>query len=257
MQENQAKGSVARSIAILKILARRQSGVKLKDLATELALPSSSVHRLLQILVQEGLAERGGGQMYRAGPDLYHIAWIMRSRFDLVNMARPFLEGLWRAWDETVVLAAYNPASRTATIVDAILTSHPLRHAMEVGMELELPWGSIGKCILAFLPADDIRVVLADASVGPLSGLPLPPKKAILEELESIQHDKCAIYFDPNNDVAGVSAPVFLPNKEIVGSIGVTMPSVRRARHDFNEMSAAVGKAAMELSDLIDFSSKS
>ncbi len=242
-------------MAILKLLARHQGGMKLKDIASELSLPSSSVHRLLQTLVQTSLAERGDGQVYRAGPDLYHLAWIMRAQFDLVNLSRPFLERLWRAWGETAVLAAYNPASRKATIVDAIVTAHPLRHTMEVGMELELPWGSIGKCILAFLSDEDVRAVIAHASVGPLSGLPLPPRKLILEELEKIRHDRCAVYYDQHNDVAGVSAPVFLPNKEVVGSIGITMPSVRHGRHDFDEVAAAVRDAAIELTDLVEFSS--
>ncbi|PQA87596.1 IclR family transcriptional regulator [Hyphococcus luteus] len=251
------KGSVSRSMAILKLLARHQSGMKLKDIASELSLPSSSVHRLLQTLVQSGLAERGEQQIYRAGPDLYHIAWIIRSRFDLVTLSRPFLERLWRAYDETAVLAAYNRAHRTATIIDTILTSHPLRHAMEVGMELELPWGSIGKSILAYLSDDDIRIVLANASVGPLSGQPLPANDVILEELEDIRRDKCAVYSDSNNDVAGVSAPVFLPNREIVGCIGLTMPAVRRARHDLDNMSAAVRESAIELTKLIEFSTTS
>ncbi len=254
MAVKEQKGSVIRSLAILKLLARHQSGMKLKEIAADLSLPSSSAHRLLQTLVQTGLAERGEGQIYRAGPDLYHIAWIMRSRFDLVSLSRPFLESLWRASHETAVLAAYNPASRTAIIVDAILTSHPLRHAMEVGMELELPWGSVGKCILAYLSDDERRAVLSAASVGPLSGLPLPPKAKIFEELECIRRDGYAVYFDPNNDVAGVSAPIFLPNREIVGSIGITMPSVRRSRHDLDEMSSAVRDASAEMTGLIEFS---
>lgn len=257
MAANEQKGSVVRSIAILKLLARRQDGVKLKDLASELGLPSSSIHRLLQLLAREGLVDRGDGQVYRAGPGLYHLAWVVRSRFDLAHLSRPFLHRLWRAWDETAVLATYNPASRKATVVDAILTSHPLRHAIDAGMEIELPWGSLGKAILAFLPDDETRAVMATASVGPLSGLPLPPKKLILPELEKIRRDKCAVYFDPNNDVAGVSAPIFLAREEIVGSIGVTMPSVRRNRHDFDEMAAAVRQAALELTELIEFSSKS
>jgi DNA-binding IclR family transcriptional regulator len=179
------------------------------------------------------------------------MASLLRTRFDLGRAARPFLERLWSQWQETTVLCVYNPTSRTGSIVDVLLTTHPLRFAVEIGLELALPWGSLGQAMLAQLGPADVDAVLRKATTGPLSGRPLPPRVEILADLERIRAQGYADYFDPNYDVAGVAAPLFGAGEALIGCLGITMPSQRFELHDRVDMTAAVRAAAGELSDLL------
>ena len=250
MATNEERGTGPRLILLLRLIAEGGRSFSLKELAAEARLPPSSVHRLLQVLTRAGMVERGPHQSYGPGRELYRMASLLRARFDLRRSARPFLERLWSQWQETTVLCLYNPSSRTATIADAVATTHPLRFAVEIGMELALPWGSLGQAMLAHLAPADIAAVLAGATSGPLSGRPLAPRRQVLAELERIRERGFADYFDPNYDVAGVAAPLFGGGEALIGCLGITMPSRRFDLHDRARMSRAVRDAAQELSEL-------
>jgi len=251
MASGKESGTGPRLIQILRLIAEGGRGFSLKEIAARADLPPSSVHRLLQVLARAGMVERGPQLSYGPGRELYRMASILRARFDLGGAARPFLERLWSQWQETTVLCVFNPTSRTGTIMDVLLTTHPLRFAIEIGMELALPWGSLGQAMLANLAAADVDAVLRSATTGPLSGRPLAPRAEILADLTHIRERGYADYFDPNYDVAGVAAPLFGRDGKLIGCLGITMPSQRFELHDRDGMTAAVRGAAAELSELL------
>lgn len=251
MASGKESGTGPRLIQILRLIAEGGRGFSLKEIAARADLPPSSVHRLLQVLARAGMVERGPQLSYGPGRELYRMASILRARFDLGGAARPFLERLWSQWQETTVLCVFNPTSRTGTIMDVLLTTHPLRFAIEIGMELALPWGSLGQAMLANLAAADVDAVLRSATTGPLSGRPLAPRAEILADLAHIRERGYADYFDPNYDVAGVAAPLFGRDGKLIGCLGITMPSQRFELHDRDGMTAAVRGAAAELSELL------
>jgi DNA-binding IclR family transcriptional regulator len=251
MASETESGTGPRLIALLRLIAEGGRSLSLKEIAAGANLPPSSVHRLLQILTRAGMVERGPQLSYGPGRELYRMASILRARFDLGGTARPFLERLWSQWQETTVLCAFNPTSHTGSIVEVLLTTHPLRFAVEIGMELALPWGSLGQAMLANLAPADVDAVLRNATIGPLSGRPLPPRAEVLADLARIRERGFADYFDPNYDVAGVAAPLFGRDRMLIGCIGITMPSQRFELQDRDGMTEAVRATAVELSELL------
>jgi len=129
------------------------------------------------------------------------------------------------------------------------MTPHPLRFAVERGGEIQLPWGSLGRAILAFLPQGDSEAVIREATVGPLSGRPRSSRKDLEAELHRIRESGYARYFDPRYDIAGIAGPVFGTFGEIVGCLGVTMPSKRYQLHLEDDLAAAVRRSAAALSE--------
>jgi DNA-binding IclR family transcriptional regulator len=207
------------------------------------------VHRLLQVLLRSGLVERGSGQTYRQGRELHRMASHLVANFDLVRSARPFLEQLVAKWHETAVLCVYSPTSRKAIITDVAETPNLLRFAVERGGEIALPWGSLGRAILAFLPAGEIEAVMREATVGPLTGRPRSTRGEMEEALAQIRAERYARYFNPDHDIAGIAAPIFGAEDEILGCIGVTMPSKRFQLHLEDDLTHAVRGAAEQLSE--------
>jgi len=244
------RGAADRLAYMLKLVAAGPSQFTLGELAATAGLPASSVHRLLQALVRSGLVERGQGQSYRPGRELHRLASQLVARFDLIRCARPLLEDLVAQWHETAVLCTYSPAMRVAIIADVVMTRHPLRFAVERGGEIQLPWGSLGHAILAFLPQGDAEAVMRETSVGPLSGRPRSSRKEIEAELQLIRERGYARYFDPRYDIAGIAGPVFGPFGEIVGCLGVTMPSKRYQLHLEDDLATAVRESAASLSEM-------
>jgi DNA-binding IclR family transcriptional regulator len=214
---------------MLTVVAEIGPSFTLKELSAQLRLPASSTHRLLRVLVRSNLVERGKGQSYRPGRELYRLAALLRAKFDLGRAARPLLERLWTRWQETTVLCVYNAALRRANVAEVVLTRHPLAHVGE----------------------EERDAILAVATVGPLSGRPLPRRAALRADLQRIRAQGAAVYFDPGFELAGVAAPVFGAQQRLFGSLGVVMPTGRFDQQGAPAMSKAVRAAAEELSAII------
>jgi DNA-binding IclR family transcriptional regulator len=244
------RGAADRLAHLLKLIASGPPRFTLGELSERAGLPASSVHRLLQVLLRSGLVERGAGQAYRQGRELHRLASQLVANFDLARSARPFLEALVAQWQETAVLCVYSPALRKAVIADVADTPHPLRFAVQRGGEISLPWGSLGRAILAFLPPGEIEAVMRETTVGPLTGRPRSTRPEMEAELALIRRKGYARYYDPRYDIAGMAGPVFGADREILGCIGVTMPSKRYQLHQEDDLALAVREAGLKLSEL-------
>lgn len=242
-------GSAGRLAYLLKLVAAEPHAFTLGQITERSSLPASTVHRLLQEMCKAGLVERTAGQRYKPGRDLYLMASQLVSRFDLARSARPFLEALVERWKETVVLCAYSPVRHDAVIADAELTPNPLRYAVEIGRVVELPWGSLGRAILANLRPSEIQAVLRATKVGPISGRTVPPWAELESALATIREQGYSRFYDAENDIAGIASPIFGADGEVLGCLGVTMPSKRYQVHLEDDLSLAVRDAARAVSE--------
>lgn len=250
MESKAPRGAGDRLLYLLKLVASGPQRFLLSELAARAELPASSVHRLLKVMQRSGLVERGDGQSYRLGRELHRLASQLVAGFDLIRSARPLLQELVGAWHETAVLCVYSPTQRAAVIADVVVTPHPLRFSVDRGGQVSLPWGSLGRAILAFLPPGEIETIMREASVGPLTGRPRSSRQEMEQALAVIRERRHARYYDPSHDIAGIAAPVFGAFGEILGCIGVTMPSRRYRLHHEDELARAVSSAAAQLSDM-------
>ena len=241
-------GSGERLVHLIKLIASGPHTFSLREFAARADLPASSVHRLLKILEKTGFVERGAGQTYRSGRELNRIASQLVSRFDLARSARPLLEDLVDRFHETALLSVYSPSARRAVVAEVVLTPHPLRYNIEKGLEVSLPWGSLGRAILAFLPKSEIEMVLRNENAGPLTGRPRPARNELEAEFSQIREHRFARYCESQFDLAGVAAPVFGVEGEILGSLGIIMPSARFNSSEAAMLASAVAATAVDLS---------
>src|SRR5207244_2536041 len=109
-------------------------------------------------------------------------AFILQ-RFEVQKAARPFLHRLWSEWQETTSLCLYKPSGLSAVVAESIPTPHTLQPVFEAFAEIALPWGSMGRAILAHLTPEAAEAVLARSRRSPLSGRPLPARGKLQQEL--------------------------------------------------------------------------
>ena len=240
-------GSGERLLHMIRLIAAGPETFSLAEISGRAELPMSSVHRLLKTLEKAGFLERGAGQTYRHGRELQRIASLIVSRFDIGRCALAVLETLVRDFHETAALCVYSPPTRKGVIAEAVLTPHPLRFAIEKGAEVALPWGSMGHAILAYLPPAETELIIRMENTGPLTGRPRPTRQILEADFHSIREVGYALYCEENVDLAGIAAPVF-KGDQVLGSIGVILPSSRYNLHLQGDLSSAVRRAAHELS---------
>lgn len=253
--EDLERGSGARLMLLLNVIADQGGDFALKDLAERAGLPISSVHRLLQVLVRAGMVERSKGTAYRPGRELFRLASQVLRHMDYRTLVRPYLRKLWDRWQETAVFTLYRPMTHKALVVEVIQTPHPLRHVLEPDTELSLFWGSLGRSILAYLPEEEFAAAHAEAGPGPITHEPPAEIATLGAEMEKIRSEGVAFFFSEAAEMAGVAAPVFGPRRSLIGSLGLTQPAYRFARLKADDIAADVREQAAAFSEMLNFHS--
>lgn len=156
-----------RVLAVLRRLGDYPKGVGLDELARDLELPKSSLHRALSALCRTGFAEHDPRGSYRLGLELVRVAFSYYDQLDRRGLVEPVLEALAERFGETahyaeldecevVYLAKVGPAGRSAQMTSVIGGRNPAHCT------------GIGKALLAFDLPDRAAVDAYIARHGPL-----------------------------------------------------------------------------------------
>ena len=227
--ETTSTGTVDRVALLLKVLAESEGDAAVAQVAERMKLPTSTTHRLLGLLVNTGLAERGARPgTYRVGLEFLRLGGLVVSRTEVTAVAHDFMQRIAEVTGETCILNLYVPSEQKAMIAKVIYGHHPLRYEQELYKMGSLVYGALGRGILAFLPEDAIDQVLARHEVSPISGRPLSDTRAVRRDLTVIKERGYALSKGQRTPGAvGLAAPVFKGAGVVVGSLCITLPETR------------------------------
>ncbi len=148
-----------RAAAVLRALERHPEGRSLAELATEVKLPRSTVHRIVQTLHSEHfvvpVSSEGG---FRLGPGLMRLASSSNRWFAL--HIHEHLRELSREVGETVDLSVRS--GDHVLFIDQIMVAHRLQAVSGIGLSFPLHCTAPGKALLAELPTVEVDDVLVD-----------------------------------------------------------------------------------------------
>jgi DNA-binding IclR family transcriptional regulator len=191
---------IARAADILRALRLAPAGLSQAELADEVRLARSTIHRLLNALEDEGLVESDGPRgRYRLGPEVGRLADTARR--GLLAGLHPMLEELSQEVSETVDLSVLDRTR--ATFVDQVVAPHRLRAVSSVGESFLLHCTANGKAFLAAMTPHD----LARATAGTLPGLTartITDHEALAAELEQVRAE--GIAYDREEHSEGICA---------------------------------------------------
>ncbi len=227
-------GTVARVIRLLQALAEMKGDVSIKDLSSRLNLPPSTVHRLLGLLMEDGVVERGqGGHLYRAGLEFVRIGSLVAAKTRIADIARPFMRAVVDGCDEICMLVLYMPSVHRVMTTAFVDSSKPLRYQVELFAPHTMLWGATGRSVLAFLDEPTISAVIAQGEASPATGRALPPADLLWRELAAIRAAGYALTSGQKIEGAiGLGTPLFNAAGDVLGSLCITVPRIRFRAED-------------------------
>ena len=191
---------IARAADILRALRLAPGGLSQAEVAEQVGLARSTIHRLLNALEDEGLVESDGPRgRYRLGQEVSRLAGTARR--GLLASLHPKLEELSHEVNETVDLSVLDRAR--ATFVDQVVAPHRLRAVSAVGESFLLHCTANGKAFLAAMSPHD----LARATAGTLLRLTehtITDHKVLAAELERVRAE--GIAYDREEHSEGICA---------------------------------------------------
>lgn len=154
--------AIRRALSVLRILAAgREDGVRLSEVVQSTALTRPTVHRIVHVLVEEGIVERSDKSgRYVIGRQVSELALARQSRSPLLVAAEPHLARVSAQLGDTLFLTVRTGLDTLC--VARWIGSYPIQVlSIEVGARRPLGVSSAGVAILAALPAPDARKIVA------------------------------------------------------------------------------------------------
>jgi DNA-binding IclR family transcriptional regulator len=221
-----SRGRVAaagRSVAILDALAEGGT-MGTNELARRTAMTASTVSRQLGTLVGSGLVEFvGESGQYRLGIRVVQLANAVLGRLDVRNVARPHLEALVEAVDETATLSV--PGEPDAITVDFVPADRYVQGVTRLGRPSIAHATAAGKAMLAFT---------GRAPAGPLAAYTartITDAGELERELERIRRRGWAeAYEEREPELNAIAAPVWASRGELEAIVALQGPIPRFGR---------------------------
>ena len=246
-------GSIGRALLTLQAIAE-QGEFTPRMIAAEVGLPTSTAYRLIQSLSAMNFVEKSSHGSYRVGRQLLRMASLIVDQFDYDTVAQPLLAELAEAFEETAAFALYLPKEYCFMIVSAVTAKHPLQYVVEKYARRPMIGGALGRSMLPFLPEKDVKEAIARQERQHEPNAKRIEREDLYEEFEAVHRNGCFIATSPNTVGSnGTAAPVFNSRGQLLGSLGVTVPSIRYNAAIQPEVSAAVIASARRLSETLGF----
>jgi len=207
-------------------------------------MPKSSVHRYLEVLVQEKFLERDvRAGTYRLGASFVTLA---SNEAQLVVLrARPYLERLRDRFDETVNLGTLS--GDNIVYLDIIESPRAVRLAARVGDRDMIHSTALGKAVAAGLPEGELRSLLQRTGLPRRTANTIIRVPEFMRHLELIRRHGFAID-DQENDVEGRCVGLAMPSPWAQYAISVSGITSRFPMSKTIEVARELRQAIAELS---------
>lgn len=245
--------SLTKALDLLNFMGKRRHAAGITELAHELGLPKSAIHRLLKTLEASGFVDQNPvTKQYFLGPRLFVLGKVYESTVTLRGMARPVMERLAAQLGEAVHLAVPARAERgipSMILLDKVESTYRLTMTPYPGAMSQAHCTGAGKVLLAYAMDDALDQV--DGELPRYTEHTLTDLAALKAELAAVRARGYA--FDNEELEIGltcVAAPVF-EGGHVVASISVSGPTTRITGDRMVQVRQAVLAAARELGELL------
>lgn len=241
--------SARRALDVLCAFSAERPEWGVTELSKHLAVHKSTVSRLLTTMEAAGFVRRTPGNAYALGPRLLEMSSLVLARLDVRAVARPWLEELSRASQETVNLAVWDHDE--AVNVDQIASPQPILYMGWVGRRTPAHASSTGKALLAFQPPEVVDRVLSRPLPAFTKATVTDPTR-LRQELSWTRECGYAIAEDEFQDgVTAVAAPV-LTRGLAAGVISISAPTYRTTRQRKGQFVQLLTTAAREIAERME-----
>lgn len=155
--------SITRAMSVAKVLAAHANdkGISISELSKLCELPLSTMHRLLQAMIQQSMVEQDEhSKLYRLGMVWLEYGLQVYDTIDYVSKVRPELERLSKEIEESVYLS--KPVGIEAMIVERIDSeNNPIRIYDQLGLRIPMHIGAANKSMLAAMPSSQSESILS------------------------------------------------------------------------------------------------
>ncbi len=243
---SQSVRAVERALDILLCFSRETPELTMTQIADQVGMHRSTVHRLLATLEGKRFVQRDPVTgIYRLGIRLLQMAYLTLEHNGLRQLAMPFLHRLCEQHQENVDLAVLDDTD--VIFLDVIEGPQRVKLASAIGQRLPAFATASGKAILAFMPDETVRRILG-RGMPQLTQRTIRSPEAFFEDMHYVRERGFALDEREYEDgINAVAAPILDLNDQPIASVAVAGPAYRLTRERMIEIGPLVLATAQDI----------
>lgn len=255
MAQDNTVQSVKRAMMILEELATQKEGLGVTELANRVDLHKSTVHRMLNTLLNLGYVEQSTlSERYRLGMKLLFLGGSILERMDIRYEAHDLLKELSEKVNEAVHLVV--PDGYRAIYIDKLDSNKTIRMHSQIGRIAPLHASAVGKAILAFSEEKFIKEVI-ERGLTKFTTNTITEPKQLLQHLKMICEQGFSVDDEENEEgIRCVGAPIFDYTGKVIGAISVSGPTVTMTQEKVKQIAESVVDCAKKISHRMGWEDK-
>lgn len=219
--------SVERTLKILELLSDYNEGLRVADISEETGLNKSTVHRMLSTLsICNYVFQDPETRRYRLTFKLFELGNKKLKDVNLVTVSKQYTKSLMEITNEVVHLTIRD--GNEVVYIDKVEASNTIRMASSIGKRGQMYCTSVGKCILAHLPENEIKMIWDSSPIEELTKNTVISYEKLENELKKIRVQGYSIDNEENElGVRCIGAPIFNSEGQVEAAISVSGPTTR------------------------------
>jgi DNA-binding IclR family transcriptional regulator len=232
-------------LAVLQALADNE---RIADISVVTGLPKSTVHRILQSLVEHRFALNAGDGHYIGGPRILTLAGRLMARFDPAQHADGTLRRLREDTGYTVHFGLL--AGDDVVYAAKVEGKKPYRMPSRVGMSVRLHTTAIGKAILATMSDEAVAAIMARTGMEARTPGTITEPAALLDHLREVRVQGYALDEEENEPgIRCVGAAVYDHTGRAAGAVSISTLALEPWDRPLDDLATRVRASAREISD--------
>ncbi|MCG8442436.1 MAG: helix-turn-helix domain-containing protein [Caulobacterales bacterium] len=217
--------SLARGIEVISAFSEARKGLRMADLSRITGLSRAVVRRCLHTLRELGyVAEEDG--VFQLRPKVLGLGYAYLSSEPLAHAAQPVLARITAAIGETCSIGVLD--GDEVIYVARSNSRHLFTTTVTVGSRAPAYCTSMGRAMLAHLPADALARFAGALDLTPRTHRTISTVPALLAEMERVREQGYAVIDEEFElGVRAIAIPVRTRLNEVAGAINIVAPSAR------------------------------
>lgn len=238
---------LGKGLQLLVALGGHPEGAGLTRLATEVGLPASTAHRLLNAMVPAGFVSYADNErQYSLGLRVFELSHRVSLAQTLGAVALPIMRRLTEVSGEQTILSVRQ--DHELVYLEKVEGHHQLQNNAPVGGRGPLYCSAMGKALLAWLPIEDQRELVAGMKLERRGPNTITDPRGLLEELRLTRERGFSVNEEENEiGVRSVAVPVLDPRGRPACAICITAPVFRVTRETLDSHVPLLQELAREI----------
>ncbi|MGD0230639.1 MAG: IclR family transcriptional regulator [Syntrophorhabdales bacterium] len=172
-----------KAVEVIKLIVRENKPLGVTDIARSLTISKSTTFGILKSLEEEGFFVKDpSSKKYSTGSTLFELSKKILRTTDVAMTARPYLERLQEAVNETVFLGIRE--DENIKVLDVLEPQKEFKISSSVGARMSLVAGVAGKIFLSALSDREVVELLSQKGLRRYTENSIVDVEVFLEEIE-------------------------------------------------------------------------